>query len=160
MKVSDVMTKNAACVRSHEPLSVAAQIMWECDCGAVPVVDDTGERLIGILTDRDICMAVWSKDRVPAAIPVHEVMTRDVVRCGPNDSVTSAESLMREKQIRRLPVTSEEGRLLGILSLADIVRRGRSGVTPGNAELSPSEIAATLAGIVEKRANGQVHNSA
>jgi CBS domain-containing protein len=159
MKVSDIMTKDTACVRSHEPLSAAARIMWECDCGAVPVVDDTGARLIGILTDRDICMAVWSKDRVPASIPVHEVMTRDVIRCGPNDSVTSAESLMRSKQIRRLPITSEDGRLIGILSLADIVRRGRSGVSPGNAELSSSEIAATLAGIVEKRANGQGQTS-
>lgn len=155
MKVSDVMTKNAACVRSDEPLSAAAQIMWECDCGAVPVVDESGQRVVGMVTDRDICMAVWSKDRVPAAIPVHEVMSRDVIRCSPDDSITSAEGLMRSKQVRRIPITGEDGRLLGILSLADIVRRGRSGVTPSNAELSPSEITATLAGIVEKRANGE-----
>ena len=154
MKVSEVMTTQVAAVRSDESLGTAARLMWECDCGALPVLDDTGERLIGMLTDRDICMAAWSKDRAPSAILVSEAMAREVFRCGPNDSIGYAENLMRAKQIRRLPVTDTNERLIGILSIADIVRRGKTGNVVGVAELAPSEITSTLASIVQPRQNG------
>ncbi|HEY3499153.1 MAG TPA: CBS domain-containing protein [Polyangiaceae bacterium] len=152
MKVSELMTTNVARVRSDESLGTAAGVMWECDCGVVPVVDGSGERLIGILTDRDICMAVWSKDRAPSTITVSEAMAREVFCCSPNDSIGYAENLMRAKQIRRLPVKGEDGRLLGILSLADIARNGK----PGVSELTPGDITTTLASIVQPRGNGAV----
>jgi CBS domain-containing protein len=161
MKVSDLMTSNVACVRSGESLSTAARVMWDCDCGATPVVDDdTGERVVGMITDRDICMATWSKDRSPSAIRVADAMTRDVWSCGPNDSLMSAESLMRSKQIRRIPVVDENQKLLGILCLADIAKRGKGGISAIGGELPSSEIASTLAGIVEPRSNGHARATA
>lgn len=153
MKVADVMTKNVACVRMNEACSTAAQIMWDHDCGAVPVLDETGERVVGMITDRDICMACWSHSRGPQEIFVSEAMSRDVSSCSPEDTLAKAEELMRTRQVRRVPVLEAGDRLVGLVSLADIARKGaRAGGRPGAREIAPEEIAATLANICEPRA--------
>ena len=92
--------------------------MWDCDCGAVPVIDDDG-RAIAVVTDRDICMAALMRDRAPSAIPVAEAMSRDLKSCGPDDEVATAEEIMRAHQIRRLPIVDRDRRPVGMLSLAD-----------------------------------------
>lgn len=152
MKVRDLMTTNVASAPSHEPLTTAARLMWECDCGTIPVVDSASDRVIGMITDRDICMATWSKDRAPSAISISEAMSRDLFYCSPDDKISSAATLMRSKQIRRLPVLNTEGRLVGIISLADIVTQSQTAGSRASAiEVAPNEIAATLARICEPR---------
>jgi CBS domain-containing protein len=155
MKVRDLMTTSVASVDSREPLSEAARLMWDCDCGAVPVREDGSERIIGMITDRDICIATWSRDRAPSAIPIAEVMSRELFYCTPEQAISSAESLMRSRKIRRIPVLDGDQRLVGILSLADIVTRSQhTGMRPGASELAAAEIAATLANICQPRAMG------
>jgi CBS domain-containing protein len=151
MKVSELMSKDVASVRSDEPLSAPARLMWDCDCGAVPVIEASGDRVVGMITDRDICMACWSRDCPPSGIRVSDAMSRQLHHCAPEDTLTSAERLMRSQQVRRLPVLDPERRLLGILSLADIARQSQGGngrkLGP---DLAPEEVASTLAGISER----------
>jgi CBS domain-containing protein len=152
MKVKDVMTTSVASVRSDEPLSVAAQLMWDCDCGALPVRDRSSERIIGMITDRDICMAAWSQDRSPRSITVLDAMSPRLYSAAPEETVASAEYLMRSKQIRRLPVLDEGWQLVGIISLADIALAAQRRALPTAAsELAPAEIASTLASICRPR---------
>jgi CBS domain-containing protein len=149
MRVSELMTKEVACVRSNDPCAIAAKLMWDCDCGAVPVVDET-ERVVGMITDRDICMATWSRDCAPSAIRTGDVMSRELYFCSPGDGVGLAENLMRSHQVRRLPVLDAERRLAGILSLADIARAsGRTDARTTNSEVAPMQIASTLANICQ-----------
>jgi len=146
MKVLDVMTTNVTSIPSDASLADAARLMWDCDCGALPVLD-ASEAVIGMITDRDICMASWSKDRAPSALRVTDAMSRELAAAAPDDSLSYAEGLMRSKQIRRIPVVDANHRLLGILSLADIVRQGSSSASRGDGELAPDQIALTLAQI-------------
>jgi len=126
--------------------------MWECDCGAVPVIEEASGRVVGMITDRDICMATWSNDRAPSAIPVSAAMSRELFYCSSDDDIASAERLMRLKQIRRIPVLNEERKLVGIISLADIVAQSQTdGARWNELELAPHEIAATLANICQPR---------
>jgi len=152
MKVKDVMTTRVASVRRDEVLSAAARLMWECDCGSIPVKNDENDSIIGMITDRDICMATWSKDRPPSNIQVWEAMSSNLYTCTPEDSLSIAEDLMRAKRIRRVPVLDTSRHLVGLLSLADIATQSqRLGSRTGSAELAPVEITATLASICEPR---------
>jgi CBS domain-containing protein len=148
MIVADLMTRNVASVRSGQTLATAAQIMWDSDCGAVPVIESKGDRVMSMLTDRDICMATWSRDLPPGSILVDEVMSQDLVRCTPQDTIAAVEALMRSNQIRRVPVVDSGQRLVGILSLADIVRAATdSPARLSDEDLSSDGLATTLAGI-------------
>jgi len=154
------MTKSVASIGKNESLSAAAQLMWDCDCGAIPVLDEEG-KVIGMVTDRDICMATWSRDASPSTVHVEAAMSRELYACSPNDTLASAESIMRSRQVRRIPVLDAERRLLGILSLADIARRGEaSGARGSSNELAADRIAVTLANICETPSNGATTASA
>lgn len=144
MLVADLMTRNTLSIREDQTLADAAQLMWQHDCGAVPVVQD-GSRVVGMLTDRDICMATWSRGLPPASIAVVGAMSEDVVHCSENDSVGHAESIMQSNQVRRLPVLDGEDRLVGILSLADIARASQS--VRRTVDHNEDGVAKTLAGI-------------
>jgi CBS-domain-containing membrane protein len=104
-----------------DSLDQAARLMWEFDCGAIPVVDAEGV-VAGIVTDRDACMAAYTQGKSLKDIPVAEAMARQVFCCRPDDSVQTVERLMEAKQIRRLPVVDAEKRPLGVISLGDIAR--------------------------------------
>jgi CBS domain-containing protein len=147
MIVADLMTRNAATIRSGQTLAGAAQLMWDCDCGAVPVVERDGDKVIGMVTDRDICMATWSRNLPPSSIFVDEVMSTELVRCSAQDSIARAGALMRSNQIRRIPVVDSSERLVGILSLADIARAKDFAESRSDPELSSDGLATTLAGI-------------
>lgn len=152
MQVKEVMTPSVAAVRSDEPISLAAQLMWDCDCGALPVKDALTGRVIGMITDRDICMATWTRDRAPSSLRVADAMSQRLHAAAPEDSVSSAEHLMRIKQVRRLPVLENGWELVGIVSLADIATAAeRRGLQASAGELAPAEIAATLANICHPR---------
>ncbi len=120
MRVQDAMTSPAHSCTPDASLAAAALAMQEYGCGALPVLDNAG-RPVGILTDRDVCLAVAHKNRFPAAIPVREVMTLNPFTCGPGTDLTYALSVMADGHIRRLPVVDGDGRLVGILSLSDIL---------------------------------------
>jgi CBS domain-containing protein len=128
MKVADLMTKNVACIGTEDKLGSAAQLLWEHDCGALPVRRADG-KVVGMITDRDICMAAWSRGLAPDAITVADAMSTQLVGCSAHDSITDVESRMRSNQLRRLPVLDEGGQLVGIISLADLARQaGNNGV--------------------------------
>ena len=152
LEVRDLMTARAAAVREDEPLSTVAKIMWDHDCGVVPVLDSQGERVVGVITDRDICIATWSRDASPSAIRAGDVMTREPHSCRAEDSVHVAENTMRTHQVRRLPVLDANSRLVGILSVTDIARAAaqHSSARPGF-EVSPNQVIDTLAGITASR---------
>ena len=119
MKVHEVMTSPAHSCTADTSLAAAAIVMRDYNCGALPVLDEQG-RPIGILTDRDVCMAVARKNRFPAAISVHEIMTPQPLTCSPDTGLTEVVDLMAEHHVRRLPVVDAEGRLVGIVSLSDV----------------------------------------
>ena len=121
MLARDLMTTPARTCRVTAPLSEAAKTMLDESCGCVPIVDTNG-RVVGILTDRDICLAVATRHERTADIPVREVMTSRVFTCGPDDPIDSAILTMKDHRVRRLPVVDVEGRLQGVLSADDLVR--------------------------------------
>ena len=120
MKVREVMTPGAKAIWITESLVDAAKEMWENNCGILPIIKD-GRKVVGMITDRDICMATAVRDRNPSSISVEEVMNATVYAAEPEEDVEQALQTMREHKIRRLPVLNAEGKLEGILSLNDIV---------------------------------------
>lgn len=126
MKVDQLMTQPAVSCRTDDTLGTAARLMWDHDCGVVPVVNDAGS-VVGIITDRDICMAAYTQGVPLHSIPTRTAMAREVFTCRPDDGVEGVERLMRDKQIRRVPVVDGDGHPIGMLSLNDIARGATSG---------------------------------
>jgi CBS domain-containing protein len=121
MKASDLMCRPVYTCLESDAANVAARLMWDHDVGTIPVVDGDG-RLVGIVTDRDLCMAVLTQGRTLDAFPVTIAMAREVVTCRPADSIREVEKRMRRKTVRRLPVLDAERRPVGLISLNDIAR--------------------------------------
>jgi CBS domain-containing protein len=135
MRIRHVMTKDPTCCVPYTAQKAAA-IMRDEDAGIVPVIEnEQSQEIVGVVTDRDLCMKVVAEGRDPRALPVEECMTTAVVRCSPNDSVERVTELMRENQIRRVPVVDQGGELRGIVSLADVVRRGEIKTTQAHETL-------------------------
>ena len=150
MNVSDLMTAAVKACAASDNLQRAAQIMWENDCGSVPVVESDG-RVIGMLTDRDICMAAYTQGQPLWQIPIANAMTKEAYTVRQNDSLEAAEALMRRAQVRRVPVLDGDGRLTGIVSMNDLVRHAHQSRGRTDNGLSGDSIAHTLAAICEPR---------
>ena len=120
MKVKEIMTADPSVCDLNESLAEAAKTMWDSDCGALPVLKD-GKEVVGLITDRDICMAMAMRDSNPTAVSAEEVLTGNVYSVAPEDEIQTALQLMQEHQVRRLPVIGPEGELEGMLSMNDIV---------------------------------------
>jgi CBS domain-containing protein len=149
MKVQDVMTYDVRSCPPETNLAEAAMQMWRGDFGALPVVTTAG-KVVGMVTDRDICIATATKHRDPANIRVKEVISGKVYGCSEDTDIRGALKIMREKQVRRLPIISaEDGRLQGILSMNDLALKGG---TERNAELSAEDVENTLRAICAHRA--------
>ncbi|MGQ0736736.1 MAG: CBS domain-containing protein [Acidobacteriota bacterium] len=118
------MTNDVSSCAPESDLASAAMTMWHRDCGTVPVVGSDG-RVMGMLTDRDICIAVATRGLSADRIAVRDVMTGVVMACAQGDPVTDALITMRSAKVRRLPVVDDQGRLAGIVSITDIVRNAR-----------------------------------
>ena len=129
MKVRELMTEPLLTCTPETSLAVAARQMGEANYGTLPVVDVHG-RLVGIVTDRDICLAVARTNRNALNVAVHEVMTQNVFSALVDEDVHAALTMMKDARVRRLPVHDESGRLKGMLSIEDLVVRGleRDGV--------------------------------
>ena len=119
MQVSKVMTRDAECVRPDTTLQEAARKMRDLDVGPLPVCGDN-DRLVGMITDRDITVRAVAEARDPRTTTVQDVMTPDVVYCFEDQDVQEAARLMRENQVRRLVVLNRDKRLVGIVSLGDL----------------------------------------
>ena len=149
MKVESLMMQGVASCRAEEAGSQAARMMWERDCGTIPVIDEDS-RVVAMVTDRDLCMASYLEGKALQDIPVRRAMSKELWSCRRNDDLSDAERAMRQHQVRRLPVVDPEGRLEGILSLSDLVREA-SGQAPSKSKkvgVSYAEVAETLSDIV------------
>jgi CBS domain-containing protein len=121
MNVEELMSRNVQTCAASDSVNDAARIMWEQDCGCVPVVEADGI-VVGIITDRDICMAAYTQGRGLMHMNVESAASKNVVTIGKDESLRRAKELMREAQVRRLPVVDSGGRLVGLLSLSDLAR--------------------------------------
>jgi CBS domain-containing protein len=122
MLVKDVCARDVKACGPEESLVQAAAAMWSFDCGILPVIDDD-RRLLGVVTDRDICMAAATRDQRASRLLVREVLTVDPVVCGPHEDLSAVLARMAGAQLRRLPVVDVDGTLLGKLSICDVLRR-------------------------------------
>ena len=148
MKVFRLMTSNVYTCSPDDTLTDAARIMWDKDCGALPVVD-AERRVIAMITDRDICMAAYTRGVPLHALHVSSAMSKGVVTCTMDKNHSDLERLLREKQLRRVPVVDKENRLVGIVTLGDLAHYAReSGVLRA---LAMPAVAKTLAEVTERR---------
>ncbi len=145
MKVSEVMTKAPAYCRADTSLGAAAEIMWNHNCGFLPVVSPQ-QSVVGVITDRDMCIAMATRNRLPDQITVQEVSSVLIHSCHPDDDVRAAMETMADKKVRRLPVLDADGKLEGILSVDDIILHMGS---QANGSLSPEYILSTLRKLYE-----------
>jgi CBS domain-containing protein len=131
MKVKDVMTRGAECTRPDATLREAAERMKALDVGSLPVCDN--DRLVGMLTDRDITVRATGEGVPPALGQVRDIMTPQVISCFEDQDVGEAARLMEQNQVRRLVVLNRDKRLVGIVSLGDLAAKAgderRSGET-------------------------------
>lgn len=125
MLVKSMMTSEVKSCAADTSLAAAARIMSNRDCGIVPVVD-AQQKLLGVITDRDVCLAVATRFRSPDELPVRDVMTKKVYTCSPDDDARTALKLMKSRAVRRLPVVTADGRLSGLISIDDLVLRADS----------------------------------
>jgi CBS-domain-containing membrane protein len=120
MKCKDVMTSNPRTCTTAASLQAAAQIMKEEDIGIVPVVDERTRKLMGVVTDRDLAMEVAAEVKDPIATTAADVMHSTLITCKPEDDIEICEDLMKEHQLRRIPVVDDKGCCVGIIAQADI----------------------------------------
>jgi len=120
--IRDVMTSNPTTVEPSTPVLEAAKVMKQQDVGPVPVTD--GDRLVGVVTDRDIVLRVVADGKDPQSTTVGEIASSDLVTVDPQQNLDEALRLMAQHQVRRLPVVEEDGKLVGILAQADIALEG------------------------------------
>jgi len=125
MKVKKIMQADVVTSTADAPVAAAAKVMWENDCGFVPVLEEGA--LVGVVTDRDVCMAALMTGLPLGLIRVREVMTTEIHTCDQDDELTAAHSAMREQQIRRMPVVNADDELVGVLSLNDLTNEAYSG---------------------------------
>lgn len=134
MFVNRIMTREVDCVAPHTSIEQAARIMRERNVGALPVTVDA--RIVGIVTDRDIVLRAVAENKIAMFTRVAEIMSPSVVSCKPDDDIEDVIMLMARSQVRRMPVTSASGTLLGIVALADIALNEDDAATFALVEIS------------------------
>jgi CBS domain-containing protein len=145
MKIAQLMTRNVKTCRQTATLADAAKLMWDHDIGVVPVVDDFGQ-VVGIVTDRDACMAAYTQSQPLHCLPCTIAMSKHVVTCRPEDTDAAVAKLMAKNKIRRIPVVDDTQRPIGMVSINDLA------ITMANGrEVPATEVAGTLAAICEHR---------
>ncbi len=143
MKVAEIMTKPPASCHPQTNLAAAVEILWNHNCGILPVVDSQ-EQLVGLVTDRDMCVALGTRNRLPSEVTVEEVTSGKIVACRPEDDVQRALGTMAEAKVRRLPVVDAAGKLQGMLSMDDVVLRTDTTGIKRDFGLSSQDIVNTL----------------
>jgi CBS domain-containing protein len=153
MRVEQLMTKQVKSCGPDDALDRAAQLMWDTDCGCLPVCCGDGvNRVIGVITDRDICMSALFQGKALRELRVSDAMSKQLQVCRRSDSLASAEKTMCEARIRRLPVVDDQGALIGMLTLADLAREAARESTTPKREITENEVGDTLAAICQPSA--------
>lgn len=123
----DIMTKDPVCCTASDTVEECARVMRDRDIGAVPIVaDEKDKRLVGIVTDRDIVLQLVSEGRNPRQTRVDDIMSRDPATCSPEDGLQQCMDTMEARQVRRMPVVDNRGRIVGVIAQADIATRMRA----------------------------------
>ena len=152
MKIAQLMSKEVSTCTPDDTLNEAARIMWERDCGMVPIVGDGAtRRVVGVVTDRDVCMAVYTIGRPLWQIRIGDIMSTRVTSCRADAELREAEQAMRTAQVHRLPVVDDANQLLGVISLTDIAREAAREGASRRREVTAGEIGETLAAIRKPR---------
>ncbi len=126
MKASELMTRDPACCTPEDSIQRAAELMKDCDCGCIPVVESTNsKKLSGVVTDRDLAVRALAQGKGPET-KVRDVMTREVSCCTPDDDVAAVEQIMTREQVRRVPVVDTAGNCCGMISQADLALNNRA----------------------------------
>lgn len=128
MKINEVMTPDPACCEISDSAHKAALIMRELNVGIVPIVEsELSMKLVGVVTDRDLCLKIVAEGRDPKGVKLQECMTSELVTCKPDDDMQTVLQLMQQNQVRRIPVVGEDNRIEGIVATADMVLCGEFG---------------------------------
>lgn len=159
MKVQDVMTKTVASCRPDASLAAAAALMWDYNCGQLPVVDDQG-KVASVITDRDICIALGTRNQRASEVSVGEVASRPAALCTANDNLRAALRTMAAERVRRLPVVDHEGALVGILSLEDVTLQARHHGDTDRPPVSFEDVMHTLGAIYHRVSRSAEHRPA
>lgn len=150
MKVQDVMTRAVASCHRNANLAAATALMWEHNCGHLPVVEDQG-KVVAAITDRDICIALGTRNRRAGEVRVSEVIWRPAVLCSVDDDLRHALKIMAGERVRRLPVVDHDGALVGILSLDDVILQARHHGDTDRPPVSFEDVMHTLRAIYKHR---------
>jgi CBS domain-containing protein len=126
MKARELMSAQPACCTPNDTVQEAAQLMREYACGCIPVVEDKeSNRLVGVITDRDIACRCTAEGKGPKT-PVREGMSRDPKSCRPDDDIEAVEKIMADDQVRRVPVMDDQGCCVGMIAQADLALNARA----------------------------------
>ncbi|HET6933325.1 MAG TPA: CBS domain-containing protein [Candidatus Angelobacter sp.] len=125
MKVQEIMSERPACCIREDFVQVAASIMNRLDTGIVPVTESAHQHsaLVGVVTDRDLCLRILAADRDPNTTRINDVMSPEVTVCKTTDTVETALAHMRHSKVRRLPVVNNDLEVVGMISLGDVIRQ-------------------------------------
>lgn len=146
MKVRDIMVRAPKYCRPDTNLATAVEILWKGDCGFLPVVDLDG-RVAGVVTDRDICIALGTRNQRASEVFVREVMTERAYVSRAEDDIHTALETMEKHQVRRLLVVSVDGKLIGVLSIGDLTLHAERRAGKRIPDLSTEDVVETYQGI-------------
>jgi CBS domain-containing protein len=146
MKLQAVMTKDVKTCAPADTVAAAARLMGEGDFGFLPVIG-ARNRVVGVVTDRDVCLSIAHDVRAPADIPVRDAMTRKVFTCFDTDDPHVVLAIMKKRHVRRVPVVNRAGMLQGLVSMDDLILN----VADREVDLGPTEIVAALKEICASR---------
>jgi CBS domain-containing protein len=139
MRVGEVMTGTPYTCHRETNLGEATELMWKGNCGFLPVLDKS-EKVCGVVTDRDVCIALGTRNKPAGEIPVGEVMTHKLYACSPDEEIHVALLAMRDGHVRRLPVIDSSGKAVGVLSMDDILLHAEPVGLGKVVELSTDEV--------------------
>ncbi len=146
MRVREVMTSDPVCCLTTDSAQHVAGILRKLNVGAMPVVTDHESRkLIGIITDRDLCCSVLANGLNPQSTPIEKSISMNPVACREGENLDDCERLMQERQVRRIPIVDGDGRIIGIVSLADLALKER-----------PERVAKTVAEVSKPQSSAPV----
>lgn len=150
MRVDQIMSRPVHCCRPGDSLAEAAWLMWEHDCGCLPVVSGEGiSVVVGMITDRDICMCALFERQPLEQLRVATAMAKQVRSCRPSDQLPAVEEIMRTARLRRLPVVDDDGVLVGMVTLADLAREALRERGTRRREVTERAVGHALAGICQ-----------
>lgn len=150
MKVKEVMMGTPYYCQRETNLGSATELMWNGNCGFLPVEAPDG-KVIGVITDRDICVALGTRSRLPGDVTAGEVMSGNLYSCAADDDIHMALQAMKEGKVRRLPVIAQDGHLVGVISMDDILLRTEPTSLGKQPELSSDEVVRTYRAITQRQ---------